>query len=80
MSSSSVYVGTTSTSVTSQLTCVSFGDPSGIPAGGSQTFNCSQLLFGRYITVMKNVQGQTLSICEFMATGSEISSPFLGNL
>jgi hypothetical protein len=36
-----VYIGTSSSDVTSQAQCHTFGDSHGIPLGGSQTFSCS---------------------------------------
>jgi hypothetical protein len=66
-----VYVGYTPTDITSQPTCGTMGDPSGIPLGGYQTFNCSQFLYGRYITIRKTVPNEPITICEVTATGHQ---------
>jgi hypothetical protein len=64
-----IYVGDSPSSVTNQPACVSLGNPSGIPAGGSSTFNCTPWLSGRYITIMKTVQHEPITVCEVIAAG-----------
>jgi hypothetical protein len=64
-----VYVGYNPTNVISQTTCGTIGNPFGIPLGGHQTFNCSQQLYGRYITIRKTVANEPITICEVTATG-----------
>ena len=66
---SNVYIGLTDADVTSQPTCVTFGQPSGIPPGGSQTFNCSSWVVGRYVTIWKRTSGELLTVCEVIVSG-----------